>query len=767
MVPWRSPEAKAAPRDDLPTLFLAFVTMAVALSLGRLFKGAVWIPYGVAAAILGHAMAWLLRRLGAGLLVASMTSSLFSLVAAAELVVPQATTFGFPTPHTVQVLGQALTDAQSSFRTVVPPVDATPGYLAAAVVGVCMAAFLADWAAFRMRTAFEACVPGLALFVFASVLGAQAHRAIAIAAFAAAALVFLIVQRASLDRGETPWFAGRHRGTLPSLLGTGAVLGAVAVVVALVLSPIVPGANSKPLLSFKQSGTNSGSARSTISPLVDIQARLREYANTEVFTVQADRPAYWRLTSLDQFDGSIWSSNEKYAATRGQLAPSSGLVGSRLIQRVKVGGLASIWLPAAYRPAAVDGIAGLSYSPGSASLISRKNTTDGLTYTVNSVLPDLNPQVLRQAPRSEAGRSDLGQDYERYTAVPGKTSEALRALAARLNASKTTAFDKALAIQNYLRSPPFTYNLEVPAGHSGSAIDRFLFQTQVGYCEQFAGSFGVLARLMGLPTRIAVGFQPGSYLNGTFTVQDKNAHAWPEVFLEGIGWTAFEPTPTAGNPQAEDYTGVPYAPQAPTEPDSTTPPPSAAAPATTVAPDTTSTTQPAATEPSSPEDPGTPKSPSLWSNLVGALRQIAPFLLGFVALIGPLAGSAAFVAWERRRRRTLVAGAPDARVHLAWQETLEAFARTGIRPAPAETVAEFLRRVTTGGEHQALVRLGHAVEQTAYTAQSAAPAVATTAETDRDAILTSCRAKLGRWSKLIADLDPRPGLARLRFAPRP
>ena len=107
-LPWHGAEAKAAPRDDLATLCLFLVSLAVALSLGRLFRGTTWLPYGVAAAGLGHAMAWGLRRLGAGLTTASLASALLSLLVAIELVVPQATSYGVPTPFTFEVLGQAL-----------------------------------------------------------------------------------------------------------------------------------------------------------------------------------------------------------------------------------------------------------------------------------------------------------------------------------------------------------------------------------------------------------------------------------------------------------------------------------------------------------------------------------------------------------------------------------------------------------------------------------------------------------------------------------
>lgn len=779
-LPWRSPEAKAAPRDDLATLCSFLVTLAVALSLGRLFKGTTWLPYGVGAAALAHLFAWAFRRLGAGLTVASVASPLLSLVVAIELVVPQATTYGIPTPFTFQVMGQALTDAQGGFSSAVPPVAPTSGFLAASVVGVCMTAFLADWAAFRMRTAFEACAPALALFLFAAVLGAKSHRGVAVASFAAAALVFLIVQRANLDGTQTAWFGGRDRGALPSLLATGAVLGAAAVVGALVLSPAVPGAASKPLVSLKKgAGGSGGGGRSTVSPLVDIQTRLRSYANVDVFTVKSERPAYWRLTSLDQFNGTIWSSNERYAATRGELENSRG-ASTPLLQEITVSSLSSIWLPAAFRPAKVDGVKGLAYSPGSASLVSKQDTSNGLTYTLTSEVPGPAVQDLRRAPQSAIGRSGLGGDLDRYIKVGGPVTPRVRALAFQLGEGEPTTYGKALALQRFLRSSSFTYDLSATSGHSGNAVDRFLFDSRRGYCEQFAGSFALLARLLSIPTRVAVGFRPGAERGGTFTVKDKDAHAWPEIYIEGIGWTAFEPTPNAANPQAQGYTGVPYTPAAPSAPGTQELDP----PATTPLPAPEQPTPTTEAQPQPPPDVPTPeavKPPNQrWSGVLAALRRAAPFLGGLAVIAGLIGGAAAFVAWDRRHRRRQVAGSPEARVHLAWEESVQALALAGVRHRPAETVDELLERlgrpdaggdragVAEGGKsHTALVRLGGTVVQTAYTGRDAPAALADEAEADRTTIVDACRTSLGRWSRLRVDLDPRPGLARLRSEPRP
>ena len=103
------------------------------------------------------------------------------------------------------------------------------------------------------------------------------------------------------------------------------------------------------------------------------------------------------------------------------------------------------------------------------------------------------------------------------------------------------------------------------AGHDEDAIRSFL-DARRGYCEQFAGTYAAFARSIGLPARVAVGFTPGELTDGVYVVRGQHAHAWPEVWFEGIGWVPFEPTPGRGAPGAQSYTFV--EPQQSTEGDS-------------------------------------------------------------------------------------------------------------------------------------------------------------------------------------------------------
>ncbi len=123
---------------------------------------------------------------------------------------------------------------------------------------------------------------------------------------------------------------------------------------------------------------------------------------------------------------------------------------------------------------------------------------------------------------------------------------------ARITAGASTRYDRAIALQNWFRG--FTYDLSFRAGHSQTAMQEFLARRR-GYCEQFAGTYAAFARVVGLPSRVAVGFTQGEQRDdGRYYVQGKHAHAWPEIYFDGVGWVPFEPTPGRTNPAAVQYT---------------------------------------------------------------------------------------------------------------------------------------------------------------------------------------------------------------------
>src|SRR5262249_4226316 len=126
----------------------------------------------------------------------------------------------------------------------------------------------------------------------------------------------------------------------------------------------------------------------------------------------------------------------------------------------------------------------------------------------------------------------------------------IKAIALEQTAGAATPYAKAEALRDYFRDPAngFHYDTSVGSLDTGSAILQFLHDKK-GFCVQFASAYAVMARSLGIPARAAVGFTQGTKeADGAYHVNSHNAHAWPEVYLNGLGWThLFDPTPANGS----------------------------------------------------------------------------------------------------------------------------------------------------------------------------------------------------------------------------
>jgi transglutaminase-like putative cysteine protease len=378
-----------------------------------------------------------------------------------------------------------------------------------------------------------------------------------------------------------------------------------------------------------------------------------------------------------------------------------------------------------------------------------------------SQIPEPTPDELRASlpvPRRE---------WLHYLELPGDFPARVREFAQSITRTATTPYDKALALQNYLRDPDnYTYDLDAPAGHSDHALERFLFDTRRGYCEQFAGSYAAMARAIGLPARVAVGFTPGDRdRDGVFHVSNKQAHAWPEVWFQDVGWIPFEPTPGRFAPtpdESSDYTGTGR------QAASSTTTPSTTAPSATT---TTSNTPTPSIDRNRLRDEfiqterGTPPKGGgeVGSRvLLGVGVALAVVAFGVLAMLfGVL-----LVKWVRRRRRR---HAPDVRDRVigAWAEALDRLREAGVAPRASATPVEFALRhaPASGAGHAGPALMELARLQTAALFARDAPTKDDAAEAWRQVHrIERALRKATRWSRRWRRrLDPRslrgPGIA--------
>ena len=270
-----------------------------------------------------------------------------------------------------------------------------------------------------------------------------------------------------------------------------------------------------------------------------------------------------RAFSVSDFDGRTWHRGD--GGTRNPWASADQVLGfgweptdvvdpddPRLVRvDVDIEGLEQSELPISTFPRLLDVPGSWMYDRARDEVVGSNPTSSGLSYRMRVVVPALTAEDLRGA---QIGNPPGSEDF---LALPATEHlQGTRALVAELTAQATTPYEQAMAIQSYLRSPAnFTYDPRVPPARSGDAVWDFLRpEGRRGYCVQFATAMAVMARTLDIPTRVAVGFLPGeAELNDgrfTYTVTGRQAHAWPELYFEDLGWVRFEPTPA-------EQTGLP------------------------------------------------------------------------------------------------------------------------------------------------------------------------------------------------------------------
>jgi transglutaminase-like putative cysteine protease len=556
------PPARANRADELllpNEIALTVVTLAAVVGMHRLFvDGSYWWPL-VLQVVAAHTVVAVLRRLGLGLVTAGVTTAAVAVVFITWTRFPDTTHWLLPTGDTLSQAGVDLRTAWDLFGDVRAPAPVENGFLAATAAAIWVLVYVADWAAFRVSVTFEALLPATTLFVFAAALGGEGSPVASAAAFSGAALMYALLHRTSNQERSSRWAGGHRVQGRWSLVGTGATIVGVAVVAGAVAGPNLPGADADALLAWRDINQNEP-ARVVYSPIVELRTKLVDQPEVEVFKVTTTRPSYWRMTALDEFDGSIWKSSYSTDDADGPLPRTldTAAEGETVRQTFEISALSSVWLPAAFEPVSIDsGEFETDYDQESSTLMVDREveTSDTYVYTVESVLADWSADELR------AAAAEVPDEIvDAYTALPGNFPGTVEELAEEITANAATPYDKALALQDYLRSDLFTYNKEVGEGHNQDALITFLRNTRRGYCEQFAASFAAMARYLGLPARVAVGFTWG--INNEpaepnlYRVRAKHAHAWPEVYIGEYGWVPFEPTPGRGQPRAENWLGI-------------------------------------------------------------------------------------------------------------------------------------------------------------------------------------------------------------------
>ncbi len=633
--------------------------------------------------------------------------------------------------------------ARGQFPSAVAPVAAVGGFVVLATASTAVAAILSDAFAFRAYGRVETTVPSAVLLVFASALGADRNRVSVTAAWLACALAVVAVLRVTHAQVEHAWIGPRSR-VLVRVLPAVALLAGCAAAGAAWLGPRLPGAGEKPLINT----SNRREVTQVLSPLVDIRSRLVNLSNTELFSVASSEPNYWRATALTIFDGSTWKlpddDLQSVSGAFATAAPSS----HEVVQQIHIAALGGSLLPAAYSPIRIDD-GSVYWVDGTGTLVvPREGIQRAANFTIVSAVVDVAAADLTNA-------TSLNPPDSSATELPSDFPASVAQAALDITANSTTVYEKALALQNWFRTQ-FAYDLSVQRGHSNDALVNFL-RIKRGYCEQFSGTFAAMARSLGIPARVAVGFTTGDFEDDDrYHVFGRNAHAWPEVWFDNVGWVSFEPTPGRGQPGAQAHTGV--EPQQATADN-----PGNSRPVVTPAPTTTAASgAPTTTSPETPTRATTTTVAARAGGGTGISNGSGPpwlLILGLVVLAGLLWMLTLPVALRRIRARHRAATAAES-IHRSWVRSTEALALIGVTPRPTETPLEHAARAgrMSGVDSQAIHELARASTAAVYGGLGDDAAATRCAELSAE-IVQEVKERLGARERMLALFDPR--LARL------
>ncbi|WP_447008025.1 transglutaminaseTgpA domain-containing protein [Saccharothrix isguenensis] len=272
-----------------------------------------------------------------------------------------------------------------------------------------------------------------------------------------------------------------------------------------------------------------------VSPLTEVAARLAD-PDTVVFRYNSDAPVdRWRLVVLDGFNGVTWTSNDRYRRLGAEIGPQAGVPTEQRSARIRVPG-GQRWLPSQAMPTSVGG-AVRPFVDQDAGTLLLPERGGPLEYDLRWHEPvgDL------------SGLADAAVSSDVRPGDVGTVRDEIAALAKAATRDARPTFRTALVLEQHLsENYKVATGSELPTGSGWPQLREFLLDTKRGTSEQFAASYVLLARIVGIPARLAVGYRaPQGAGGGEAVVRNKDVLAWPEVAVEGVGWVPLDPAGAA------------------------------------------------------------------------------------------------------------------------------------------------------------------------------------------------------------------------------
>ncbi|MDQ1701968.1 MAG: hypothetical protein QOF57_1220 [Frankiaceae bacterium] len=640
-------------------------TACASTTLSALFADPGWMPHviGVIAAVTlgGELGAQAGRRLGATLALRAVGGITGAVLFIAAVFAHPVSFLGFlPWRASLGYVSNDWRAGTADMHDLSPKVPSHLGLTLFVVVGVGAVAFAVNMLVSR------AALAGLPLLTMFVVPVALAPGGVGLLPFVLAAGSYLVLLAAEGRERAERWgrtLPARRDNVAAGYGQAGRRIGTAAVALAVFLPLVVPGLHANRLITNGSPGFGSGpggTLSTALSPLAEIKGRLTVQARSEYFTyTSTSGPQYTRIVVDDYFDGSQFLNSGMQSPQRAtglQVAPhglSAAVARQPVKLQITMKNLREQYLPVPIPLSAVGNVPDKwRYDDKTDTIFSAHSDTTGLSYTAEAL--DLKPTADQLRSAAPVVPDPYFEPYLQFPSGLDAEFAVLDAAAQKVTASGASAYDKAKLLEKWFStSGGFVYDTQGPTGLEQNALTEFL-QKKHGYCVQFASTMALMARLLGIPSRVDVGFTGGTLKSpGVYSVSSTDSHAWPELYFEGVGWIRFEPTPSTGTVTPPSPVDIPAG--AP-HPEPFIPTPFHAVPQTYVA----------------------PTGPFAWGLLVKASLAVGVLIL--------LAVPSLAARWRRRRSWALAGNDASARAHAAWREVLVAAENLGHRFEPGLSI---------------------------------------------------------------------------------
>lgn len=452
--------------------------------------------------------------------------------------VPETLLGVIPTPASVGALGAMLDRAQLIIMEEAPPAAAARPIVLVLAGAFGLVVVVADAMLRRRRGELLVGVLLLGVYAAPALVSGESPSLWQFLVPAALWLVLLRLRTSGASLGGA------------STLVPAVALGAAALGVGIVLPPALPDVTAVASRWGEPPPTVFGRG---INPMLQLGQNLRRNSTvvSARYATSLDTPPYLKVSTLRDFSGRTWRPTP-----RGTGGIPEGLMGLRddiavteETTDIRIADLRSSMLPVPYPAIDIDGLEGTwSWQRAGQTISSRSADTEDQEYSVDSL--DIAPTANQMRSLPQGTPSSMRPYLELPDDVPRIVTDTAR----EVTADAGTDYDKAVALQTFLRED-FRYSETAPVagdydGNGVQVLGEFL-QERSGYCVHFSSAMAVMARDLGIASRVAVGYAPGratAIIDGSteFEVTSDDLHAWPELYFGGVGWVQFEPTPGIG-----------------------------------------------------------------------------------------------------------------------------------------------------------------------------------------------------------------------------